>query len=286
MIKVLAGRKRTKKLSKSHLCKLLKIPRSTYYAGLKSKVINLEEIELNALIKQVFNQSNGSAGARTISHIISKNGIKLTRYKAGKLMKKLGLVSRQYRHKYKHRDKAHQVHRNAINRDFSPKAPNQVWSGDVTYIRIKGGWCYFAVVLDLFSRKVVGFNVSDSPDSQLTSQAIKSAYAQRNSPKGVIFHSDQGTHYSSREFTKSLENCYMQPSMSRRGNCWDNAPTERFFRSFKTEWMPKNGYESQEQAEQAIHNYIFSYYDTVRPHSHNNYLTPAEKEWEFYQKGS
>ncbi len=253
MIQALAERNNKKKLSKSHLCQLLKIPRSSYYAGIKPKAINAKEIELNALVNQVFNQSHGSAGARTISHIVSKQkGIHLTRYRAGKIMKKLGLVSRQYLHKYKQRDKKHTIHQNTVNRHFSPQTPNQVWCGDVTYIRIKGGCCYLAVVLDLFSRKVVGFKVSDSPDSQLTSQAIRSAYVKRNNPQGVVFHSDQGAHYTSKQFAETLADCHIEASMSRRGNCWDNAPMERFFRSFKTEWMSKNGYDSQEQATRAI----------------------------------
>ncbi len=287
MIQALAECKNKKKLSKAHLCQLLKIPRSSYYAGIKPKIINAKEVYLNTWVKQAFNQSNGSAGARTISHIVSKQkAIKLTRYKASNIMKRLGLVSRQYRHKYKHRDKEHKVHQNTVNRNFSPTAPNQVWCGDVTYIRIKGGWCYLAVVLDLFSRKVIGFKVSDSPDSQLTSQAIKSSYTMRNNPKGVVFHSDQGTHYTSKEFAETLEDCHIEASMSRRGNCWDNAPMERFFRSFKSEWMTKNGYDSQEQATKAISDYIFRYYDSIRPHAHNDYLTPAEKEYEFYKNAS
>lgn len=287
MIQELVGRNNKKKLSTTALCDLFNIARSSYYAGIKPKLINLKEVVLNALVQQAFNLSNHSAGARTISHIVSKqNNIKLTRYKAGKVMKKLGLISKQHKHKYKYREKEHCIHNNIVNREFSPTAPNQTWSGDVTYIRIKGGWCYLAIVMDLFSRKVVGYKVSNSPDSQLTSQAIKSAYAIRNNPKGVVFHSDQGTHYSSKAFTETLENCHIKASMSRRGNCWDNAPTERFFRSFKTEWMPKNGYDSQEQAVQAIDDYILGYYDCVRPHSHNNYQTPAEKEDEFYKKAS
>ncbi len=212
------------------MCQLLKIPRSSYYAGIKPKAINAKEIEINTLVRQVFNQSNGSAGARTISYIISKQkGIKLTRYKVGKIMKKLGLVSRQYLHKYKHKDKEHTIYQNTINRNFTTKTPSQVWYG-------------------------------------LASQVIKSAYVKRNNPKGVVFHSDQGTHYTSKEFAEILEDCQIKASMSRRGNCWDNAPMERFFRSFKTEWMPKNGYDSQEQVTRAISDYIFGYYirETVK----------------------
>ncbi len=172
-----------------------------------------------------------------------------------------------------------------MNRNFSPSAPNQVWTGDVTYVRIKGGWCYLAVVLDLYARHVVGFAVSDSPDSMLTTKALQMAYQTRLQPIGVLFHSDQGTHYTSKTSAESVASYEgMTQSMSRKGNCWDNAPTERFFRSFKTEWMPKGGYENIFEAKSAITDYIWGYYQTVRPHSFNDYLTPLEKEKRYFNK--
>ena len=196
------------------------------------------------------------------------------------------LQSRQIKmHKYKHVDNTHKTHGNLLNRNFSPTAPNQVWTSDVTYIRIKGGWCYLAVALDLYARRIVGFAVSDSPDSVLTAKALQMAYQPRLKPSGVLFHSDQGTHYTSARFAESVASCEgMIQSMSRRGNCWDNAPTERFFRSFKTEWMPKGGYENIAEAKSAIIDYIWGYYQTVRPHRFNDYLPPAEKEKCYFNK--
>lgn len=261
--------------------------RSTYYYGIQAKPINVKRVKLKALIRQVFNDSKQSAGTRTIIAILwNEHGVRLTRYLATKLMKQMGLVSCQLKtHKYQHRDEVHKTHDNILNRNFSPSAPNQVWTGDVTYIRIKGGWCYLAVVLDLFARRVVGFSVSDSPNRTLTASALQMAYHTRLKPSGVLFHSDQGTHYTSKEFAESVADCKdMKQSMSRRGNCWDNAPTERFFRSFKTEWMPKGGYENIAEASSAISNYIWGYYQSVRPHSFNNYLTPAEKEKRYFNQ--
>lgn len=260
--------------------------RSSFYFGLKEKPIDAETLTLRALVQQVFNESKGSAGARTISAVITlQHGIKLTRYRASKLMKNLGLQSKQKKHRYKHKDEKHAVFDNVLDREFYPTAPNQVWTGDVTYVRIKGGWCYLAVVIDLFSRGIVGFKVSDSPDSKLTSDALKMAYQVRSRPSGVLFHSDQGTHYTSKEYANTLKNCKdMKHSMSRRGNCWDNAPTERFFRSFKTEWMPKGGYDSIEEAKIDITSYILDYYQRRRPHRHNDYLTPVEKERRFFNR--
>ena len=143
--------------------------RSSYYYGTRPKPIDIERVKLKALIRQIFNDSKQSAGARTIIAILwNEHSIRLTRHMAGQLMKSTHLKSCQTKtHKYKHADQEHRVHNNILDRRFSPSTPNQVWTGDVTYVRIKGGWCYLAVVLDLYARRVVGFAVSDSPDSVL-----------------------------------------------------------------------------------------------------------------------
>ena len=261
--------------------------KSSYYYGLKPKPISLETVKTKALVRQIFNDSKRSAGARSIAAILmNEHGIKLTRYIAGKFMAQMGLKSCQLKtHKYKHADEEHKAHDNILNRNFSPSAPNQVWTGDVTYIRIKGGWCYLAVVLDLYARRIVGFAVSDSPDSVLTAKALQMAYHTRLKPSSVLFHSDQGTHYTSKKFAESVASCNgMKQSMSRKGNCWDNAPTERFFRSFKTEWMLKGGYENIAEAKNAIVDYIWGYYQIVRPHRFNDYLPPAEKERRYFNQ--
>ncbi|WP_413521027.1 IS3 family transposase [Psychrobacter glacincola] len=210
-----------KRVSKSLLCKLFGVIKSSYYYGIQPKSISLETVKHKALIRQIFNDSKHSAGARSIAAILmNKHNIKLTRYMAGKLMNSMELKSCQLKtHKYKHADKQHKAHDNILNRDFSPTAPNQVWTDDVTYVRIKGGWYYIAVVLDLYARRIVGFAVSDSPDSVLTAKALQMAYQTRLKPSGVLFHSDQGTHYTSKKFAESVASCDgMTQSMSRRGN--------------------------------------------------------------------
>ena len=249
--------------------------KSNYCYGLKAKPISLETVKHKALIRQIFNDSKRSAGARSIAAILmNEHNIKLTRYMAVKFVAQMGLKSCQLKtHKYKHADEANKTHHNILNRNFSQTAPNQVWTGDVTYIRIKGGWCYLAVVLDLYAHRIVGFAISDSPDSVLTAKALQMAYHSRLKPSGVLFHSDQGTHYTSARFAESVASCEeMTQSMSRRGNCWDNAQTERFLRSFKTEWMPKGGYKNIAEARTAIIDYIWGYYQTMRPHSFSGVL--------------
>lgn len=270
-----------KRLSKQKLCDLFGVSRISYYYGIKIKPIDIKRVKLKALIYQIFNDSKQSAGARTIIAILANEyDIKLTRYLVTKLMKQMSLISRQLKsHKYKQCDEEHRTHENILDHAFAPLTPNQVWTGDVTYIRIKGDFCYLAVVLDLYAQRIVGFNVSDSPDSVLTTRALQMAYHSRLKPSGVLFHSDQGTHYTSKQFAETVAGCDgMMQSMSRKANCWHNAPTERFFRSFKTEWMPKGGYEDMAEASRAISDYIWGYYQSVRPHSFNDYLPPAEKK--------
>ncbi len=153
-----------------------------------------------------------------------------------------------------------------------------MWCGDVTYIWTGNRWAYLAVVVDLFARKVVGWAMSLSPDTNLTLKALELAYESRGKPSGLMFHSDQGSHYTSLKYRQRLWRYKITQSMSRRGNCWDNAPMERFFRSFKTEWMPKVGYENFKDAKYGVSDYINGYYNNVRPHHYNAGLAPNESE--------
>ena len=136
--------------------------------------------------------------------------------------------------------------------------------------------------MDLFGRKPVGWAMSLSPDSELTSKALKMACESRGQPKGVMFHSDQGRHYTSRKFRQTLWQCQIKQSMSRRGNCWDNAPMERFFRSLKVEWVPTYGYHSFTQAQHHIVKYLIGYYSQLRPHKHNGGMSPNKAEENYW----
>ena len=246
-------------------------------------MISLAHIKLVSDIKTAHRVSGGSAGARTIAGIVTTNGTPLSRYRAGKLMKELNLTSRQLpSHKYKKTGNERLNIPNLLNREFSVSIPNQVWCGDVTYIWVGNRWAYLAVVMDLFSRKIIGWAISFSPDTHLTGKALSMAYELRGRPKGVMFHSDQGCHYTSKKYRQLLWRFQIIQSMSRRGNCWDNAPMERFFRSLKTEWVPPSGYRSFNEAKISIIDYIIGYYSQVRPHQHNLGLTPNESERMFW----
>ncbi|MGR5469677.1 IS3 family transposase, partial [Vibrio astriarenae] len=222
--------------SVAKLCKVFGIHRSSFkYWCKKPKTQSEEDVRLRALVQEAHSVSNGSAGARTIASIITNSGIKFSRYRATKLMKKLGLVSRQLpKHRYRKAAQEHIEIPNHLDRQFAVTAPNQVWVGDVTYVWAGNRWSYLAVVIDLFARKPIGWAMSFSPDSQLTGKALKMAYESRGKPSNVLFHSDQGSHYTSRKYRQTLWRYQIKQSLSRRGNCWDNSPMERFFRSLKT----------------------------------------------------
>lgn len=162
--------------------------------------------------------------------MVTAEGIPLSRYRAGRRMKVLGLVSNQQpKHRYKKAEQPHVSIPNRLDRQFDVDAPNKNWTGDITYIWTGKRWAYLAVVLDLFARKPVGWALSYSPDSNLTKKALSMAYESREEPKDVMFHSDQGVQYTSLTFRQQLWRYQMTQSVSRRGNCWDNSPMERFF---------------------------------------------------------
>jgi putative transposase len=265
------------------LCSAFSIHRSSYKYGIKRlREIKPERLKEYALVKSIFRESNGSAGARTIAQISTHRQHPLSRYRAGRLMKACGFHScQQPKHAYKRATYEHVAIPNHLKRQFNVTQPNQVWCGDVTYIWTGKRWSYLAIVMDLFSRKPIGWALSFSPNSQLTGDALKMAFESRGKPKGVMFHSDQGCHYTSQQFRQYLWRFQIKQSMSRRGNCWDNAPMERFFRSLKTEWIPTTGYQSFSQAKTNIIDYIIGYYSQVRPHQHNNGFAPnvAEKNY-------
>lgn len=235
------------------------------------------------MVKSIYTESNSSAGARTISGIATTRGLPLSRYVATRLMKEQGLVSCQLpSHKYKKATQEHVAIPNTLERQFAVSEPDQVWCGDITFIWTGNRWAYLALVMDLFARKPVGWAMSNSPDTKLAAKALTMAFESRGRPKGVMFHSDQGSTYTSRNYRQLLWRYQIEQSMSRRGNCWDNSPMERFFRSLKTEWIPTTGYRSFTEAENAVVKYIIGYYCQVRPHSYNGGLTPNESEKRYW----
>ncbi|NYZ70464.1 IS3 family transposase, partial [Endozoicomonas sp. SM1973] len=164
-----------------------------------------------------------------------------------------------------------------LNRKFNVSTVNKVWTTDITYVWTNQGWLYLAIVVDLYSRQIIGWSVQDNMRSQLCLDALAMAWHCRLPAHGIIHHSDRGSQYASEEYRNQLKSYGMIQSMSRKGNCWDNSPTERVFRTLKSEWLHRFNFQTKDDARQAIWDYI-TYYNSERRHSALNYQTPMEFE--------
>ncbi|MCQ8986380.1 IS3 family transposase, partial [Escherichia albertii] len=262
------------------LCHVFGVHRSSYrYWKNRPEKPDGRRAVLRSQVLELHGISHGSAGARSIATMATRRGYQMGRWLAGRLMKELGLVScQQPTHRYKRGGHEHVAIPDYLERQFAVTGPNQVWCGDVTYIWTGKRRAYLAVVPDLFARKPVGWAMSFSLDSWLTMKELEMAWEPRGKPGGVMFHSAQGSHYTSRQFRQLLWRYQIRQSMSRCGNCRDNSPMERFFRSLKNEWMPVVGYVSFSEAAHAITDYIVGYYSVLRPHEYNGGLPPNESE--------
>jgi len=262
------------------VCEAFEINRSCYYTYRdRRKRVDVERMILRAKVTQAFKISRSSAGSRTIKTMLNEKGIEIGRFKVRRLMAEVGLICKQPGpHVYKQATVERPDIPNVLDRQFDVDHVNQVWCGDISYIWSGTHWSYLALVLDLFARRVVGWALSNKPDADLTIKALDHAYEQRGKPGGVLFHSDQGSQYGSLRFRQRLWRYQIRQSMSRRGNCWDNAPLERLFRSLKTEWVPTTGYRSMAEARKDIGLYLMDYYNWQRPHTKNDGLAPAIAE--------
>ena len=215
----------------------------------------------------------------TVSNVIAE-GVVCCEETVRRVMRDIGLFSRIKR-KFvvtTNSDHALTVVKNIINRNFTADAPDKKWAADITYIPTKMGWLYLAVVMDLFSRRIVGWSMSDTIDSELVQSAMKQALADRRPEAGLIHHSDRGVQYASGDFQKLLEDNKAICSMSRKGNCWDNACVESFFGSLKNEWVKGKIYETFDDAKKDIFNYIEMFYNRKRRHASLGYVSPVVYE--------
>ncbi|HEK0243476.1 TPA: IS3 family transposase [Pseudomonas aeruginosa] len=262
------------------VCSAFDVARSCYYLHrLRRRRVDARRVALRSQVNQLFSQSRGSAGSRSILGMLREEGVTIGRFRVRRLMRELGLVSKQPgSHAYKQATVERPDIPNRLNREFATEHPNQVWCGDITYVWAQGRWHYLAAVLDLHTRRVTGWAFSAKPDAELVIKALDMAYKQRGKPQQVLFHSDQGSQYASRLFRQRLWRYRMQQSMSRRGNCWDNSPMERLFRSLKSEWVPSTGYLTAQEAQRDISHYLMHRYNWISPHQFNDGLPPAVAE--------
>lgn len=263
------------------MCEVFGIPRSSFYArqvrtdGKRAK----EDAALLTSIKAVHKTKRKVYGAPRIHRELQSQGISVGRKRIANIMRKNGIASKVQK-KYKvttNSEHSLPVAPNLLQQDFSAKAPNEVWTGDITYIRTREGWLYLAVVLDLYSRKVIGWSMGKRMTAWLVISAFVMAVNSRSGQYPKIFHSDRGSQYASSAFRDALTGKVRQ-SMSGKGNCYDNAVTESFFHTLKSECVVFEQYETRDKARSSIFEYIEAFYNRDRLHSTLGYLSPERFE--------
>ena len=260
----------------------LNVSRSCYYAWLDSEPSEheLRDKELLVEIDKVFKENYGYYGSPRIHDNFKKRGISCARKRVARIMLENGLKARQKRKFRVTTDSSHNypISPNLLKRNFTVPASNRIWVSDITYIRTWEGWMYLCVILDLYSRMVVGWSMASHLRAELAVNALEMAVAHRNPESGLIFHSDRGIQYASSEFRKNLKRYKMVQSMSRKGDCWDNACAESFFSTLKMEEVINKTYRTKTEARRSIFEYIAVYYNRRRTHSFLDYRSPEEYE--------
>ena len=235
---------------------------------------------LTEKIRAVFIEGRQLYGARNIRKRLAQRGTIISRKRIARLMKEAGMQRRTKR-KFKvttNSKHQHFVAPNLLKRQFHIAKPNRVWAGDITYISTRNGWLYLATVMDLYSRKIVGWSMNTSMTAKLVNDALTMAIWQRKPAKGLIWHSDRGSQYCAKNHRTILKDHDIIQSMSRKGDCWDNATSESFFSTLKGELVELSDFVDQKQAAAAIFEYIEVFYNRIRPHSTIGYRAPAEFE--------
>lgn len=262
-----------------HSCRVLSVSRSAYYEA-RRRSAKPVVCKTSVHLKAAFAASQQSYGSRRLVTVMANMGFQIGRYKVRRLMRQAGLKP-VWKRKFVHTtDSKHDlpVAANVLNRQFNPPAPNMAYVSDITYIRTGAGWLYLAVVLDLFARKVVGWAMAPSMPAELVCEALNMAIQQRQPGPGLIVHSDRGSQYASELYQDLLDDHGFVCSMSRKGNCWDNAVAERFFLNLKMERVWQRQYANHAEARADITDYIVGFYNSRRLNSALGNLPPAAYE--------
>jgi putative transposase len=239
-----------------------------------------ENKHLRKMITEVFLENRKIYGTRRIAKKLAKKEVFISRNKIAKLMKQEGLACKTKRRFKITTDSKHneKISPNLLKRKFDVYEPNKYWVGDITYIPTKRGWLYLATVIDLYSRKIIGWSMANNMKSELVNDALTMAIWKRKPKRGLIWHSDRGSQYASKSHRKILKDHGIVQSMSRKGDCWDNAVAESFFKTLKTELTNHCKFNDQQEAKKTIFEYIEVFYNRIRIHSANDYLAPVEFE--------
>jgi transposase InsO family protein len=264
------------------LCRVLEVWPSGYYAWRRrpEPIRARKDAQLAVEIAAEHKRSRGIYGSPRVHRELRARGVRVGRKRVERLMRKNGLQGRQKRRFRRTTDSKHgqPIAPNVLGRQFDPKRPNEAWATDVTYVATSQGWLYLAILLDLFSRRVVGWAISDTNDRALALQALNQALRLRHPPRGLVHHSDRGSPYASDDYRTALATAGLVASMSRTGDCWDNAVAESFFATLRAELLDHERYETHADAAAAIGDYIDGFYNPQRRHSYLGYVSPIEYE--------
>jgi transposase InsO family protein len=260
----------------------LEVSRSGYYEWLRRppRAQADADQQVRDKVQRYFGQGRGTYGTRRIKHLLAREGVQVSRHRIGRVLAQAGLRCKT-RRKFKAprvSEPAQTIAPNQLNREFTVQVPDTVYVGDITYLPTGEGWLYLAVVLDLCSRAVVGWSMADHMRTALVNQALAMAIGQRQPAAGLIMHTDRGSQYGADSYRQLLTQHGIEPSMSRKGNCWDNAVAESFFHTLKTELIYLEDFKTHEQAQTGVFDYIEVFYNRQRCHSANGYLAPLAYE--------
>jgi putative transposase len=260
----------------------LQVCRSRYYAWHKNPLCarKQRDYELLDIVKDIHEESRQTYGSPRVHKDLQEKGHRCSRKRVARIMRENGIYARQKKKFKVTTDSAHKlpVAPNLLNQEFFVDSINRVWVSDITYIWTMEGWLYLCIILDLFSRRAVGWSMDSRIGANLAESALSMATLHRNPSHGLIFHSDRGIQYAAATFRELLDKFEMIQSMSRKGNCWDNACAESFFATLKTEEVFYRTYKTREEARKSIFEYIAVFYNRFRKHSFLDYLSPEEFE--------
>jgi len=264
------------------MCRVFNVSSQGYYSWLKRPLSKQAQSnqQLDTKIKETFEQHKKRYGAPRITKELNALGVPVSQNRVAKRMQLLQLKAKQARKFKVTTDSRHNkpVAPNLLNQDFMAKQPNKKWVGDITYVWTQSGWLYLATIMDLYSRKIIGWSMSNRMTKKLVCNALIMALWRRNFPKKVIVHTDRGSQYCSAQYQQLLTDNQLLCSMSGKGNCYDNSAMESFFHSLKVECIHEEYFLTREEAKQTVFEYIETYYNTERRHSTIGYVSPEEYE--------
>lgn len=274
--------KQSKDYGVKQLCSVVSVSRSAYYAWTKATESHKvkRDKELNTVITAAFTQNRAVYGTRRLKKVLERQGDRVSRRRIGRIMQDAQLRCKTQRRFRATTDSQHEqpIADNRLARQFNVSQANQVYVGDITYIPTADGWLYLAVVIDLYSRHVVGWSMAQHMRTTLVNDALMMAIWKRKPPQSLLWHTDRGSQYASESHRQLLKQHGIEQSMSRKANCWDNAVAESFFHSLKTECVNHENYPTREAAKKSIFDYIEVFYNRQRLHSSNGYLSPVAFE--------